>query len=687
MADERISTPPPPDSGSKSAEFSFPVWCYAPFLEGGNLAWVRRVVAWAIAFITLKGEGFGAGLLYMVITVGFLSLVPLTAYMAGGSEAPFLFNALFRLGSAIACALCLLFFFRAQMKQHFSSVKERKNIFNFLLVFAIIGGFLEHSLFAWSIQLMDIAVATILYELWPVAMILLMAWLYRHDEKFQKVTIKSISLVLLGLLGAALAYASQSVDFVAFYSNLSWQTAGGVCLALLAIIAAALSACGFRWGTNVSYGTVGNNSLELFFSVVAFMLVGLFGALISGIIAVFRLQSGGENIPLDAPIISFAGEQTSLAIVASLGIAVPLMVTVIGGTAAHGFPSITWRAANFAGKNLGINALSYLTPVLGLCWLFLFAATTIPRMDYLAIGTTLIVVANLLLNVDLEVEYRVRYGFKALLIALAIFGILVYLRDGIFEAVSVDHWDWGSSGYFESIGLAATVFTLILAFRVARMVTRANDENNRIFSAFRKLDLLAQLGVIDREIRDCIRKIADADNDTELKRAYNVARGHIVHTRHRFKQESAPGDPDIQIMLNQAESDLDTLIHSRQVEVVPGERFGLWIFAAIIIVLALATQPGLKEDQGWALLMVDIFALLISSVVVFLMVNVADLQREREERRFEIGEAEYDNYRVWFPDPGSNVGRLLHYADQWIYVGVGVLIVVVYVVLFWLKWL
>lgn len=651
------------------------------------------MVAWVIAFVTLKGEGFGAGLLYMVITVGFLSLVPLTAHMAKGSESPFLFNALFRLGSAIACVLCLLFFFRAQVKQHFQVLRERKYIFNSLLIFAIIGGCLEHSLFAWSIQLMDIAVATIHKELWPVAMILLMSWLYRRDDKFQKVTIKSISLVLLGLLGAALAYASQSVDFVAFYSTLSWQTAGGACLALLAIISAALSACGFRWGTNVSYGTVGNNSLELFFSVVAFMLVGLFGALISGIIAAFRLQSGSESIPLDAPIVQFAGEQTSLAIVASLGIVVPLLVPLIGGTAAHGFPSISWRAANFASNNLGINALSYLTPVLGLYWLFLFAAATIPRMDYLVIGTTLIIVANLLLNVDLEVRYRVRYGFKALLIALAISGLLVYLRDGIFEAVSVDHWDWGGTGYFESVGLAATVFTLILAFRVARMVTRANDENSRIFSAFRKLDLLAQLGVIDREIRDCIRRIADANSDAELKSAYTVARGHIVHTRRRLKEQGTPVDPDIQIMLNQAESDLDTLVHSRQVEVVPGERFGLWIFAAIIIVLALGTQPELKEYQIWARLMVDIFALLISSVVVFLMVNVADLQREREERRFEIGEAEYDNYRVWFPDPGSNVGLLLHYADQWVYMVVGFLIVLVYATLLahqrlgWFPWL
>ena len=83
-------------------------------------------------------------------------------------------------------------------------------------------------------------------------------------------------------------------------------------------------------------------------------------------------------------------------------------------------------------------------------------------------------------------------GFKALILALGICGAIVYLRDGVFSFLGVDKWQWAGSGYFESITLAATVFTLLLAFRVARLVSRTSEEDNRTFVIYRKLDLLAR---------------------------------------------------------------------------------------------------------------------------------------------------------------------------------------------------
>ena len=83
-------------------------------------------------------------------------------------------------------------------------------------------------------------------------------------------------------------------------------------------------------------------------------------------------------------------------------------------------------------------------------------------------------------------------GVKALILALGICGAIVYLRDGVFSFLGVDKWQWAGSGYFESITLAATVFTLLLAFRVARLVSRTSEEDNRTFVIYRKLDLLAR---------------------------------------------------------------------------------------------------------------------------------------------------------------------------------------------------
>ena len=326
--------------------------------------------------------------------------------------------------------------------------------------------------------------------------------------------------------------------------------------------------------------------------------------------------------------------------------------------------------------------MAYAVPMFSLFWLALFSLTGVARPDYLVIGTTLIIIANLLINVDLEVRWRVRWAFKALLIGLITFGTLVHLRDDIFDSLGISQWSWGSNGYFESIGLSATVFTLILAFRVARMVTRTNDENGRIFSVFRKLDLLSQWRIIDRKVLNYVREIADADNDDHLKAGYEAARKHIVRARRRLARRKTAAE--IKVLLNQAESDLDTLVHSRQVEVVPGERFGLSVFAVIIIVLAIGTMPAVED--GWLRLMVDLFAMLLSSVVVFLLINVSDLQREREERRFSDPEPDGE-YLVLFPDIGNKANRFLHYSDQWVYMVVGAGIILVYVALFWLKWL
>ena len=47
--------------------------------------------------------------------------------------------------------------------------------------------------------------------------------------------------------------------------------------------------------------------------------------------------------------------------------------------------------------------------------------------------------------------------------------------------IGIPKWGWSGDGYFASIGMTATIFTLLLAFRVARLITRTNDEESRHF--------------------------------------------------------------------------------------------------------------------------------------------------------------------------------------------------------------
>jgi hypothetical protein len=109
----------------------------------------------------------------------------------------------------------------------------------------------------------------------------------------------------------------------------------------------------------------------------------------------------------------------------------------------------------------------YAIPILALVALFIFNQADITRVDYLILGATAVVVANMLINFEAEA----RRSFEALILALGVCGTLAYSRVDIFEWLGVPGWTWSGDGYFGSVALGATVFTLLLAFRVARLVT------------------------------------------------------------------------------------------------------------------------------------------------------------------------------------------------------------------------
>ena len=183
-------------------------------------------------------------------------------------------------------------------------------------------------------------------------------------------------------------------------------------------------------------------------------------------------------------------------------------LTVIGGIFAHAFANICWRSANLLTDNLGINALAYGIPILSLTWLFLFAEVNVPRIDFLIIGAAAIITANLLINFEAEIGF----GFKSLILALWGCGAVVYLRP--------EQWIWNSVGYFQVLGLSATVFTLILAFRVARLVGRTSYEDNATFSISRNLDLLARRGIMVDESLHKMLLLDSAPNVEDISAAY-----------------------------------------------------------------------------------------------------------------------------------------------------------------------
>ncbi len=103
----------------------------------------------------------------------------------------------------------------------------------------------------------------------------------------------------------------------------------------------------------------------------------------------------------------------------------------------------------------------------------------------------------------------------------------------------------------------------------------------------------------------------------------------------------------------------------------------LFVFGGITVIFTLAGRPNVGQ---WGGFFVEFFAMLLSSVVVFLTVNVLDLQADRNspvlERRDELG-----GFGVNFEDEKDRT------AERWVSVLAGVGVGVAYAGLLAHKWL
>jgi len=312
--------------------------------------------------------------------------------------------------------------------------------------------------------------------------------------------------------------------------------------------------------------------------------------------------------------------------------------------------------------------MAYLIPVVSLVWLALFLGLNVARVDFLIIGAAAIIIANLLINFEAEV----RFGFKALILAVWGCGAFVYLRDDVLHYLPFDGWLWPRETYLGALGLSATVFILLLTFRVARLGPRTQGEDNRIFALHRNLEMLARRNLIDPSVNEHIRGIDKARNPEELRIAYAGAR--LCFARAAAAADHPPTDRKL---LADAEAQLNMVTHSRQQGIDFGELFSLIIFGGSTIALAMLSRPAV---YGWTAFLIEVFSVLFSAVIVFLIINVWDLHRERADLVLESRQSNQE-YGVIFRDTKNR--RF----ERSVSIVVGLLIILAYAGLLWNKWL
>ena len=448
------------------------------------------------------------------------------------------------------------------------------------------------------------------------------------------------------MLGSYLVIASQAGGFGDINRAFFSETIPGLLLVTLAAGAAAAAAFTFPWGEKLA-ASISSDSIDQ----RSIKSLALFGTVLG--YALSNLLSGPVNIGIGL----LRGEELTGTMFA---------FSILGGMSIHSLGIVLARKANLTTDNLGINAMSYATPVLSLMWLFAFAQTEVERWDYLIIGAAAIISSNLIINFEAEV----RFGFKALILALWACGTFVYLRDELLVLLPFHGWLWPRETYLGSVGLSATVFILLLTFRVARLAPRTQDEDNRIFALHRAVELLATRSLIAPVTSEHIRGVDSARNPEELRIAYSQAKLCFVRA-------AAVNHPVAdQKLLASAEAQLNMVVHSRQQGVDFGELFSLIIFGGATVLLSLLSRP---EVSGWTAFIYEIFSVLFPAVIVFLIVSVWDLHRDRADLVLATQTGD-DGYGVIFRDPRNR--RF----ERSVSTVVGLGIAATYAGLLWYKW-
>ena len=570
-----------------------------------------------------------SALLYMVVAVVLFSALPITFSIGGASNAPFLFVALMELSAFISSVIYLFREYKKKTNQ--ATLKIILNNLRHPAIFFGVFGLFTYVLFAFALRYVDEAVAAVLIGTSHIFTVILMARLFDEEERYAKFTTQKWFLFAVALVGVGFVIFSQSSTIDNAVGELfTFAALGGVGLLLVAAFLAAIGLPANQlWGSYVSRKV--NDDDEIFYTVVASSIglaIGVFVLIVIGL-------SSGENIQ-------------------SIG-GVGVLSAITYGLLGHGVGHIFFRIANARTTNLGINALFYLIPAVSLIWLALASRIDVPRIDWLIIGVIAIIVANLLLNFKAEI----RSAYKALIIAVWVCGMAVYLHDGL-----------PLSNYAETIGVISTLFILILVFRADRLVRRTTDEEKSVFLLFHGLKTLAKKRGMDDDARNQLRAIDEHTKPEQLRAAYQKLKKHFITAREQH--------PEHEEKLEQLEAEIDTLVHSKQQGVNFGELIALGFITFIMVsALLLFKPPGLT---GWDGLFTEISSFLLATVIVFLFSNIFDLQHDRTNAILGK-EEDSDSHTVAFDDATSRVG------ERWVSVGVCAVITLAYIWLFLGKWI
>jgi len=566
------------------------------------------------------------------------------------------------------------------------------------IVLTLIGA-LEIAILAWSTQFVDTAISATVYELWPAFVVFGLA---RHRltnggylsqapvRRIRWISLEHSILTIVAALGVIFMLGTQTgeelSDLEAF---LTAKAVVGIGLALAAALLGALAVGGsLIYGEALYYRLTDGNIQAEFHNHMPIESRGaderklllwltLFGVLIAR----------GLGIPVNLAFALLATDTFQ-----NLTFDVLLGATLVG--AASFVTTVLIRLANVDAKRPGINAIYLCSPALALL-LLAAAGIEVQRLDLFIIGAMLILATNVLIQVNPERNPRhldlskpemagVRLGFIVLTLAIWSSGTIIYLRDR-FIPVEVSGWSLGD--YLGLLGLSATIFALILGFRLSRLNSRVQQEDELMINLFHDCRVLYEAGVVSRTFMKSVCEFDEAGVGT-LPHRYND-----LHSKISVLLASEIG-PEHRQHLVMLQRDFDKLAHSKQHGHDMVEPLALAMFAVVTAGLGLFARPlRFVSDVGsvssvapsYSGFLIECFAFLFVSTIAFLCVNLFDIKRERQLPLLAASQSDAD-------DSGSSGGFVVYFrsrhvrVEKMVAVLVTIAMAVGFVFLFHAKW-
>ena len=316
------------------------------------------------------------------------------------------------------------------------------------------------------------------------------------------------------------------------------------------------------------------------------------GLLSLGAVVISRAFKGRESGLRHAILASFYARLGGIAVTIILALfeGFPIgqvmdgwLYVVLYGVLILGLTNVCYYGAIYLSNTHLINNVWYLTPVLGLIWLWIFSYGQFTNL--IAVGATFIITSNLMLNLTQES----RSSYSITICSIVMFGIIILSSTGLDEKY-----------YFSAVSTPVIFFALLFGFVVDRMVKRLSAEQHLL------LKLLNDPKNKDEKIMDSILKISQENNLTKIRTIYYDL---------------------IKIRDNEGlDEKIDELVLSKTYSINVGELFVIILTGALAIFTAIMYRP-----KG---LLYDSFALIVSSSLIYLIMLIFDLHSDRRHNIF-----------------------------------------------------